>query len=78
LPVDATSLLGREPSIDEVARLLDRDGVRLVTLTGPGGIGKTRLAVAVAERVAGRSGSGVVFVPLAAVTQPAQVLGTIG
>jgi hypothetical protein len=55
LPVGTTSLVGREQAIDEVAGLLDRPGVRLVTLTGPGGIGKTRLALAVAERLQARS-----------------------
>jgi predicted ATPase len=78
LPVGTTSLVGREQAIDELTGLLSRPEVRLVTLTGPGGIGKTRLAVAVAERLRDRFGSGSVFVPLAAVTQPEQVLGNIG
>jgi predicted ATPase len=77
LPVEATSLFGREQAIDEVASLFDRTDVRLVTLTGPGGIGKTRLAVAVAERLGDRFDAGVVFVPLAGVTQPELVLGGI-
>jgi hypothetical protein len=78
LPVASTSLVGRGRAIDEVAGLLERPEGRLVTLTGPGGVGKTRLAVAVAERVADRFDAGTVFVPLAAVTQPEQVLGGIG
>ena len=53
-------------------------GVRLVTLTGPGGVGKTRLALAVGERAGGHFGSGVVFVPLAGVTAPELVVGGIG
>ena len=78
LPVGATSLVGREQAIGELAGLLARPGVRLVTLTGPGGVGKTRLALAVAERAGGRFGSGAVFVPLAGVTAPELVVGGIG
>jgi predicted ATPase len=74
LPVSTTSLVGREQAIDQVAGLLRQPGVRFVTLTGPGGIGKTRLAVAAAERLRGRFGAGTVFVPLDTVTQPEQVL----
>ncbi len=51
LPSVPTSLLGREEDIDEVTKLLESPDVRLVTLTGPGGIGKTRLAVAVAQQL---------------------------
>ena len=77
LPVGTTSLVGREQAIGELAGLLARPGVRLVTLTGPGGVGKTRLAVAVGERAGGRFGAGTAFVPLAAVTQPGQVLAGV-
>jgi predicted ATPase len=77
LPAVATSLIGREQDIGEVAGLFERPEMRLVTLTGPGGIGKTRLAVAVAERLRGRFGAGVVFVPLAAVADPGLVLASI-
>jgi predicted ATPase len=77
LPVDTTSLVGREQAIDEVAELVRRPDVRLVTLTGLGGIGKTRLAVAVARRLADLFGAGTVFVPLAAVTQPEVVLAGV-
>jgi len=78
LPVSVTSLLGRERAIEEVAGLVERPGVRLVTLTGPGGVGKTRLAVAVGERLRGRFGAGTVLVPLEAVTDPGLVLAAIG
>jgi predicted ATPase len=77
LPAVATSLIGREQDIGEVAGLFGRPGVRLVTLTGPGGIGKTRLAVAAGERLRDRFGAGVVFVPLAAVADPGLVLAGI-
>ena len=77
LPAGTTSLLGRERAIEEVAGLLERPEVRLVTLTGPGGVGKTRLAVAVGERLRVRFGAGIVFVPLDSVTDPGQVLAVI-
>ena len=75
LPVQLTSFVGREEEIAEVRRLLDR--ARLVTLSGPGGVGKTRLAVAVAERLGDRFAAGIVFVPLAGVTRPELALGGI-
>jgi Domain of unknown function (DUF4062) len=77
LPVSTTSLLGRERAIDEVAGLIERSGARLVTLTGPGGVGKTRLAVAVGERLRDRFGAGTVFVPLETVNDPGLALVAI-
>ena len=78
LPASTTSLLGRDEAVDEVAGLLERPEVRLVTLTGPGGVGKTRLAIAVGERLRDRFGAGTAFVPLDAVTDSRQVLAAIG
>jgi predicted ATPase/class 3 adenylate cyclase len=78
LPGGTTSLVGREQAIGELAGLLGQPGVRLVTLTGPGGVGKTRLALAVGGRIGGHFGSGAVFVPLAGVTAPELVVGGIG
>src|SRR6185369_11218784 len=77
-PAGTTSLIGRDQAIDEVAGMLTRPGVRLVTLTGPGGVGKTRLAVAVGERLRERFGDRTVFTPLGSVTDPGQVLSGIG
>ena len=78
LPVDTTSLVGREKVIEAVAELVERTDVRLVTLTGPGGIGKTRIAVAVGERLHNHFDAGTVFVPLASVTESNLVLESIG
>jgi len=78
LPVSTTALFGREQAVAEVAGLVEQPGVRLVTLTGPGGVGKTRLAVAVGERLRDHFGAGTVFVPLEAVTDPGLVLAAIG
>ena len=78
VPVTPTSLIGRDDAIGEVARMLCREDARLVTLTGPGGVGKTRLAMAVGERLRDRFSSGVAFAQLAAVTDPEQALAQIG
>ena len=78
LPVSVTSLVGREQDIDEVASLVSRPEVRLVTMTGPGGIGKTRLAVAVGERLRDRFDAGTAFVPLDAITRSELVPAAIG
>lgn len=76
LPVPPTPLLGRERELADIKRHL-ADGVRLVTLTGPGGSGKTRLALAAAHAVAGEFAQGAVFVNLAPVTDPTMVLPAI-
>ena len=70
LPVSATPLIGREAELDQVLRLLRER--RLVTLTGPGGTGKTRLALAAAARLLPDHADGVFFIPLEeAVDRPA-------
>ena len=78
LPASTTSLVGREHDVDEVVSLAERPEVRLVTLTGPGGIGKTRLAVAAAQRLRDHFPGGTAFVPLAAVSDPGLLLASIG
>ena len=67
-PPALTSFVGRSVQVGEVAGLLDE--FRLVTVTGPGGVGKTRLAAEVARRVADRFADGAWLVELAAVREP--------
>jgi predicted ATPase len=68
LPVPVTSLLGREQEAAAVEDLVEKSGARLVTLTGPGGVGKTRLMVEAARRLGPRFADGARFVDLAAVS----------
>src|SRR5262245_27674361 len=65
VPVPLTNLVGRERELADVRDLLKRDDVRLLTLTGAGGVGKTRLALAVSAAIADTFTDGVRFVPLA-------------
>jgi predicted ATPase/DNA-binding SARP family transcriptional activator len=76
LPSFLTAFVGREQELDEVTALVRR-GVRLVTITGLGGMGKTRLAVEAARSLADDFGDGVAYVPLAAIADPALVGATI-
>ncbi|HWH13611.1 MAG TPA: adenylate/guanylate cyclase domain-containing protein, partial [Miltoncostaeaceae bacterium] len=75
LPAQPTALMGRDREVHEVGTLLDR--ARLVTVTGPGGTGKTRLALAVAEAASVRSRDGAAFVALAPIQDAALVPGTV-
>ncbi|MFI9529184.1 AfsR/SARP family transcriptional regulator [Micromonospora rosaria] len=75
LPAGLTSFVGRREALDAVADLLGR--ARLVTLTGPGGAGKTRLAVEAGRRGGDRFTDGVWLVELASVTDPAEVAPTV-
>ncbi|HEV2072576.1 MAG TPA: LuxR C-terminal-related transcriptional regulator [Thermomicrobiales bacterium] len=76
-PLALTPLVGREREIRAITDLLCDDDVRLVTLTGPGGVGKTRLAQAVAHEVMNQFADGVVFVDLSPVRDAQLVLPTI-
>jgi transcriptional regulator with XRE-family HTH domain len=74
-PRALTSFIGRSEAVQEVAHLVDQ--YWLVTITGPGGVGKTRLAGEVAKEVAGRFADGVRLVELAAVQDPALVTAVV-
>jgi predicted ATPase/DNA-binding CsgD family transcriptional regulator len=77
LPVHPTALLGREQAVDDVRRLLLHDGARLVTLTGPGGTGKTRLGLQVAADLVDQFAEGAFLVELAPISDPRLVPATI-
>jgi predicted ATPase len=82
LPVQRTGFVGREKEVAAAKELLLRQDVRMVTVTGPGGIGKTRLAVEVASGLLERFPGGTHFVPLASLNDPdliaAEIVQTLG
>jgi predicted ATPase len=77
LPVPTTPFLGRVDELGGVIDLLERDDIRILTLTGPGGTGKTRLALQAAAEAADRFQDGIYWVPLAPLRDPEQVLPAI-
>jgi predicted ATPase len=77
LPVSRTGFVGREKELASAQELLLRHDVRLLTITGPGGIGKTRLAVEVANGLSASFSGGVHFVPLSPLSDPDLIVSVI-
>ena len=81
LPIAASALLGRERELDELVAMLS-NGTRLLTVTGPGGTGKTRLALQVAAELVGTQHDGVFWVPLVGLTDahllPSEIAKAVG
>ena len=77
LPLALTALLGRDADVQTLRHWLADPAARLITLTGPGGVGKTRLALELARAIAAEGATRVVFVPLAAIRNPAFVASAI-
>jgi predicted ATPase/DNA-binding SARP family transcriptional activator len=73
LPAAATPFFGRERELADISSLLERDGQRLVSIVGPGGIGKTRLALAVGRELLARYRDGVYLVDLAPLARPGEI-----
>jgi predicted ATPase len=76
-PVERGELIGRAPQVELVSELLQRSDTGLITLTGPGGTGKTRLAIHLANTLGASFGDGVFYVPLAGVRNARDVVSTI-
>ena len=77
LPLQPTPFIGREQELAEVISLLEPSDARLVTLVGPGGMGKTRLAIEAARAQLDSYSGGVFFVPLASLADPSQIVSGV-
>jgi predicted ATPase/DNA-binding SARP family transcriptional activator len=78
IPTQLTPFLGREEELKQITDLLARPDCHLLTLVGPGGIGKTRLSIQVAQSLRATFADGVVFVPLASLTASNQIVAALG
>ncbi|MEO8607944.1 MAG: NB-ARC domain-containing protein [Chloroflexota bacterium] len=77
LPPQPTPFIGRVPELKQIAHILEATTCRLLTLIGPGGTGKTRLALEIAARAAAHFANGIAFVPLAPVGTPDQIISAV-
>lgn len=77
LPVQTTRFIGRQHELNDIANLLANPDIKLVTILAPGGMGKTRLSLAAAERQLRQFTDGVFFVPLAPLTSPGDIVTAI-
>lgn len=77
LPTPTTTFIGRKPDVEKVRERLLDPNVRLLTLIGPGGVGKTRLALEVAAQVVGECADGVFLISLETITDPSLVIPTV-
>ncbi len=77
LPAQATPFVGRQHELVELTHVLNDENTRLITILAPGGMGKTRLALEAARIQIGRYADGVIFVPLAPLSSPSDIVTTI-
>ena len=77
MPTPLTSLIGREQLVQDICTVLSRPAIRFLTLLGPGGVGKSRVAIQVANQLRHAFADGICFVPLAQISDPNMVIPAI-